>query len=90
VGEEERAIARWSYFERRYASTKRRLLNPEQEDLCAPKKTKTKFSVSLFLAPCEKSYDRVFNKTRSVNNADTTALELIYTQRKRHGHVGRA
>lgn len=53
-------------------------------------KEKTKLSLSLFLSPCEKSRDRVGNKTRSVNNADATALELIYTQRKRHGHVRRA
>jgi len=80
-------------FRRRYASTKRRLLNPElQEDISTQKKNKI---ISLFLSLSlfrlvKRAAIAFFNKTRSVNNADATTLELIYTQRKRHGHVGRA
>lgn len=49
-------------------------------------KNETDLSRSLLFTP---RLDYGLNKARSVNNADATALELMYTQRKRHGHVGR-
>jgi len=46
--------------------------------------------LSSFLPARKTARDRGFNKARSVNDADATALELIYTRRKRHGHAGKA
>lgn len=90
------AVAGWSYFRRRFASTKRRLLNPRRERerereigrrSSYSNKNETESPSRSLFSPL--AAINGLNKARSVNNADATALELMYTQRKRHGHVGR-